>query len=291
MEKVTILMPTYKPKFFLKALKSAIAQTYDNTEILVTDNCPTEEIKIICNEFPKVKYIRNLEIEYRNLATSLFNCNSKYVKPLFDDDILHPFCIERMVESIESNYNISLVFSSSGVIDSKNTIYKKRRPLEKSSLITGNDLHRVMVLNLTNYIGEFSSVLINRDHISEMTSENMFKYGQHDFSRGISDVAFFINILKGKDAYYIDQELSYFRKDDKEQSNSIINPELNPGFLHAIIDWIFLVIESHRAKIITTEEVREKIPNVRRFLSYFEIKYPDVKIYTKIYENYVSSIG
>ena len=60
MELVSILVPAYKPRHFREALTSAIAQTWRNKEIIVSDDCPSEEIHEICNEYTgHVTYIRN----------------------------------------------------------------------------------------------------------------------------------------------------------------------------------------------------------------------------------------
>ena len=43
---VSILMPTRnRPVFFKKALESALAQTYDNIEIIICDNSDNDETK------------------------------------------------------------------------------------------------------------------------------------------------------------------------------------------------------------------------------------------------------
>lgn len=61
---VSIVVPTYKPRYFEAALQSALLQTYQNIEILISDDCPTQDIQDILSRYlpysPKpVRVIRN----------------------------------------------------------------------------------------------------------------------------------------------------------------------------------------------------------------------------------------
>ena len=83
--KVSIVIPSYKPGHFEQCLRSAIGQTYPNIEIMVSDNCPTEEIRDICARYPQVIYQRNVAIREDNLLSCFYSGKGQYIKPLFDD--------------------------------------------------------------------------------------------------------------------------------------------------------------------------------------------------------------
>ena len=251
--KVSIVIPSYKPQHFEPCLRSAIGQTYPNTEILVSDNCPTEEIRDICARFPGVIYQRCSVVRDGNIYAAFFSGKGTYIKPLFDDDILHPFCVERMVATMRARPTVQMTFSASQVIDTDNLRVETRRPFEASGSMTGLELHRSMVLGMRNFVGEFSTVMFTREKLWQIGHHQLFKVGGHDCTRGLSDVASYCNLGEGGDVFYIDEELSYFRRDPRLQSES--NPAVNKNFGYCFSDYFDLLLASHRIGVVSTQEV------------------------------------
>jgi glycosyltransferase involved in cell wall biosynthesis len=250
--KVSIVIPTYKPGHFEQCLRSAIGQTYPNIEILVSDNCPTEDIRDICNKFPSVIYQRSTIFRTENVLRALFAAKGVYIKPLLDDDLLHPFAVERMVTAIELHDDIQMVFSRSATIDANNVRTADRRPYQKSGMMSGRDMIRSMILNFRNFVGELSTIMFRRDRIWAMGSNRIATFGSQDFLRGLTDVAIYFALVRDASMYYIDEELSYFRWDMSTGSNS--NPNANPDFGILGSDWVDLLIEALREKFVTPEE-------------------------------------
>ncbi len=251
--KVSIVIPSYKAAHFEACVRSAMGQTYLNTEILVSDNCPTEEIKDICVRFPGVIYQRNTVIREDNVLSALFSAKGQYIKPLFDDDLLHPFCIERMVSAMEMSAQHQLIFSASQVINSDNQRTDIRRPYQANGSLDGRDMQRSMALGMRNFVGEFSTIMFRRDKLWAVGYKDLFRIGRHDFTRGLADVAAYINLVRDGQAFYIDEELSYFRQDPRLESNSNINA--NPHFGNCFSDYIDLLVVSHETGAINTEEL------------------------------------
>jgi glycosyltransferase involved in cell wall biosynthesis len=251
--KVSIVIPSYKPAHFEQCLKSAVGQTYPNIEIMVSDNCPTEEIRDICARYPQVIYQRNVAIREDNLLSCFYSGKGALIKPLFDDDILHPFCVERMVAVMNMDPNTQLVFSASQVINSDNERTESRRPYEASGSMPGRDMHRSMALGMRNFIGELTTIMFRREQLWNIAPRNLFRIGSHDFTKGLADVAAYCNLVSGGNAFYIDEELSYFRRDQRLQSNS--NPNSNPNFGNCFSDYIDLLWASHEIGLISAEEL------------------------------------
>jgi len=252
---VSIVIPSYKPAHFEQCLRSAIGQTYTHTEILVSDNCPTEDIRHICARFPGVIYQRSHVFREQNVEACLASAKGHFIKPLFDDDLLHPFCIERMVAAMRMRDDVELVFSASQVINSDNERTETRRPYQASGMLKGRDMHRQLTLGMTNIIGEFSSVMFRRQTMWDIGLHRLFKMGDHDFLTGLADLIAYLNLARDGSIFYIDEELSYFRKDMRLQSNS--NPAANPFFGNCFSDYIDLLRVSHAAGVITDAEVRK----------------------------------
>ena len=62
---ITIAIPTYNRAnaYLMQALESAVNQTYRNLEIIVSDNCSTDNTETVVRGFddPRIRYIRQNE--------------------------------------------------------------------------------------------------------------------------------------------------------------------------------------------------------------------------------------
>jgi glycosyltransferase involved in cell wall biosynthesis len=251
--KVSIVIPSYKKDHFEPCLKSAIGQSYLNTEILVSDNCPSESIHDICLKYPNVIYQRSSALRVDNILSSFYSGKGEYIKPLFDDDILHPFCVERMVAVMESDPSVEMVYSASEIINAGNNRQETRRPYKASGSLIGRELARQMALGMCNPIGEFTTIMMRRKKIWDIGASQFFKISRHDFSLGLADVAAYINLMKDGKAFYIDEELSYFRRDIDLMSNS--NPVSNPNFGYCFSDYIDLITALYEQAMISKVEL------------------------------------
>jgi glycosyltransferase involved in cell wall biosynthesis len=266
---VSIVIPAYKASHFEACLRSAIGQTYPNTEILVSDNCPTEDIRDICARFPQAIYQRCSVTKTDNVMSALYSGKGEYIKPLFDDDLLHPFCVERMVASLRAEAGAELVFSASQVIDADNMRVETRRPYQISGAMPGRDMQRSMTLGLRNFVGEFTSVMFRRSTLWQIGWQQLFKLGNHDFTLGLADIAAYCNLAQNGLAFYIDEELSYFRVDPRLMSNS--NAQSNPNFGFCFSDYIDLLVASHATGVISSAELldmRARVDGVKETLGH-----------------------
>jgi len=260
--KVSIVIPSYKAGHFEQCLKSAIGQTYPNIEIMVSDNCPTEEIRDICARYPGVIYQRSSVIREDNVLSCLYGAKGDLIKPLFDDDLLHPFCVERMVAAIQMDPRTQLVFSASQVINMRNERTETRRPYQASGSMEGREMHRSMALGMRNFVGEFSSIMFRRQKLWEIGWKELFRIGSHDFTKGLADVAAYCNLVRDGQVFYIDEELSYFRHDNTGQHQSNSNPHANPNFGYCFSDYIDLLVVSHELGVISHAELAAQLPSI-----------------------------
>jgi glycosyltransferase involved in cell wall biosynthesis len=93
--KFSIVIPVFnRPRELRRALESCLRQTYSNIEVIVIDDCSTEDVQSVCTEFEdsRLKYARNATnsgaSESRNFGMSL--ATGDYVCFLDSDDILLP---------------------------------------------------------------------------------------------------------------------------------------------------------------------------------------------------------
>lgn len=183
---VSILIPVYnRQDIIIDSLKSASNQTYKNIEIIVVDNCSTDDTLKICNEYAKVdervKVYKNDENigPVKNWIKCVENSNGEYVKILWSDDWMDndyiEECLKLMIENVAFvftpaiihyigedrnviSYNIS---KQNEIIDKdifiKNSIiHNKKYPLPVSpgcALFRKNDLNSKIIVEIENEEG------------------------------------------------------------------------------------------------------------------------------------------
>lgn len=299
---VSILIPAYNQTHFLKeALESAINQTYSNIEIIIGDDSTTNDVEKFIDPYLKdyknIKYFKNhgnkMDYGISNANTLLEKCNGEFVNYLFHDDIFHPTKIERMMNCFFQNPTISLVTSARQPIDEKGNFLTPTgafiRLFESDTIISGQDLSMIVIKNLSNFIGEPSSVLFKRKYIEEYGTYNEVQFWS------IADIAIWFTLLQYGDAVYISDTLSYFRVHENQNSNSHLN--LQKG----LIDWNLLIHQSFVKGILHgIDEYKEilckwitmftpLLPSIIKDLKEDEVKFKDEikKIYNETIDNIV----
>lgn len=116
--RVSVVMPVYNGARTLdRAIRSVLAQRYDNLECVVLDNCSTDETpRIIAGHAerdPRVRAHRNPELypvmRNHNAAVDLMANDSDYCQILQADDVLAPDCLARKVAVAEAHPSVGIV--------------------------------------------------------------------------------------------------------------------------------------------------------------------------------------
>ena len=106
--KVTIAIPTYnRAAYFRIALDSALAQTYSNLEIVVSNNACTDDTAAVLASIddPRMRVVVQPSTVgmMENWNACLNAASGKYFLLLSDDDILEPTAIKEMTDVFEDN--------------------------------------------------------------------------------------------------------------------------------------------------------------------------------------------
>ena len=126
--KVSVGIPVYNGEDYLEeAIISLLNQTYQNIEIIITDNDSTDNTSKICEKYlenDKIKYYKNKV----NLGASM-NWNIVLSKSRGDyftwhphDDVIQPKYIETCVRILENNKDVVLCHSKTAIIDENGNI-------------------------------------------------------------------------------------------------------------------------------------------------------------------------
>ena len=105
---VSIIMPTYNcGRFIHESIDSVLSQTYRNWELLIVDDCSTDETEAIMRSYtdPRIRYMRNEQnmgaAMTRNRA--LREAKGRYIAFLDADDLWLPQKLERQLAFMQQN--------------------------------------------------------------------------------------------------------------------------------------------------------------------------------------------
>ncbi len=126
---LSIGMPVYNgANFITEALDSILSQTFENFELIISDNASTDETEKICREYAardsRIRYYRSEQ----NLGAAwnfnrVFELSSgKYFKWAAHDDLLAPDFLLRCVEVLEGDPSVVLCQSQTKIIDRQGKI-------------------------------------------------------------------------------------------------------------------------------------------------------------------------
>lgn len=145
---ITVFIPTYNMGTFIKdAVLSALEQDYANFEVIVSDNCSTDDTEEILKsvEDQRFSYFRNdknLGI-FGNVNRALELSNGEYIFYFCADDIISPVTLRTYVSLINKN-------PEKRILGIKNT-YENN--LEKGEILQPN----CQVVNHKNFIDSINS--------------------------------------------------------------------------------------------------------------------------------------
>lgn len=215
---VSILIPGYRTTFLDAALHSASAQDWPNVEILVGDDCPTDDVRVTVEHHAavddRIRYIgRAAERGGRpNMLHLLSEASGSYIKFLNDDDLLHPQCVRRMATSLQSHPSATLVTAHRQPIDaagreltdSKSTA--RRVPVD--SRIRGASAAADIIERDYNWIGEPTSTMFRR---SDLDGDNPFGVDDRVVP-SCGDLALWLRLMSRGDLIYLTDTLTSFRR-------------------------------------------------------------------------------
>lgn len=124
---VSVIIPTYnRPKYLEQAIASAVKQTYQNIEIIVSDNCSPENPQKLVASFgdSRIKFWRHKEnVGMLNNQMNAFKmARGKYVASLHDDDVWNQDFLAKLIPALEANSNLILAFCDQYIIDAQGEI-------------------------------------------------------------------------------------------------------------------------------------------------------------------------
>jgi glycosyltransferase involved in cell wall biosynthesis len=218
---VSICVPTFNGAEFLEeAIRSATDQTFEDLEIVVVDGGSTDDTVAIASSIDDAR----IRVVSERSPGMVANWNrtvelsrGQYVKFLFQDDLLAPTCVERMVDIFRRYPSIGLVFSPrSVVVEDPDGAYAQGWLEYNEDIHTHlgdlgevNDGHAIVMHMAadgfeSNRIGEPTCVMIERSRFEQVGTFNLRM-------RQLVDVEMWYRVLYHSDAGFVDERLASFR--------------------------------------------------------------------------------
>ena len=258
---VSILIPAYNPPFFAQSLGSALAQTYDNIEIVVCDDSPGPEIEDIVRSRSarrSVRYERNAErLRTRgNFVRCFERANGEFVKFLCDDDLLAPQCVERLLDAFRQAPDVTLATSHRQRIDAAGAPLADQPAtvpiVAASSVIAGHTLANAILMAGLNTIGEPSTTLFRKaDFVDKRPRYFHFRGAP---GHGVIDMVMWSVLLLKGNAVYLRESLSSFRIHPAQRQHDPVTRQRSVASIRGLQDaWLELGIhERHPPHLLMT---------------------------------------
>jgi len=190
-KKVSVVIPYYNGSQYIgQCLDSVLAQTYKNYEIILVDDCSTEDISILDKYQDKIRYFRTDKNHGRPAPTkniAIQKATGELTAFLDQDDWWEPTKLEKQVKLFEDN-DVGLVFSNNFVFDDdKNILLGKNYDLLELNADRETISH---ALFKGNFITACTAI-VRKDLIEKigMLDENYNNADDYDLWYRISKVA------------------------------------------------------------------------------------------------------
>lgn len=173
---VSIAIPAYNPRFFRTALQSALDQTYENLEIVICDDCRTDEIEQIVESLSVesnvlVRYLRNpVRLGFQqNILRCFDECRGEFIKFLCDDDQLLVHTVSQQAAILAEHADVLLVVNRFQFVDADSYVLPIRMEnvglTQFDAVFKGEDLLASFEKTPRNILGGFSCALMRRADI------------------------------------------------------------------------------------------------------------------------------
>jgi glycosyltransferase involved in cell wall biosynthesis len=219
---VSIVIPSSNPRYFLECLDSAIAQTYRNVEIVICDDCESDEIatRVASRRTQAtIRYEKNPERlrTRRNYQKCLAQARGEFVKFLNDDDVLEPDCVATLLDAFLCVPDLTLATSHRLRIDGRSRAIEDMpatRPIvDRDVVVDGVSLANAAIMYGLNFIGEPSTALFRKrdfDLRAGLDGGQPFQFNGEEV-RGAIDFAMWSRLLVRGNAAFFHRRLSRFR--------------------------------------------------------------------------------
>lgn len=241
---VSVGILTYNSaKYIIDALESVKNQTYQNIELIVSDDCSKDNTVEICRKWIEENRSRfvnaTLLTVEKNTGTSangnrrLAACKGEWLKGLAGDDALFPDCIKSFIEFVQKEPEAKCVV---GCVREYINTFEEKNVIKESHSMHFNNNDPVLQKSAKE---EFQKLIYGNTFIPPAVFVNvqvMRSLGGYDEKYGVlEDHPFYLKLLRaGYKIYGIDRDVVKYRSSD---TNLWANAKYLFNFKHKQMDY------------------------------------------------------
>lgn len=270
-KRVSIVLPVYNgADYVAESIKSVLTQTYSEWELIIVNDCSTDETLTICERFAaedaRIKFISN-EINQKlpnSLNIGFSEAKGDYFTWTSDDNIYKPNALETMVNCLESDPKAVMVYSDYTTIDSEGNVGETVVLKDPEYNVTGNMCGACFLY----------------------TAEIAEKVGKYDCALFLAeDYDYWIRMLTLGKMIHIPEILYFYRYHDKsltetkkdainEQTHKVLEKNFaslydiskKNNLVYEFFDYFMYTGSAHR------EEAYKKLLSVKKGYKYYLLK-------------------
>lgn len=240
---VTVVMPLYNcERFVSDAIESVQAQTYENWQLIIVDDCSLDHSKSVVETYlndPRIEFIRQEKnsgaAKSRNRAIQM--AQGRWIAFLDADDVWYPEKLERQLAFMEEN-GIGICFTGYETIEESGAV---RNIVHVPSTVT----YKMFLKNTITccHTMVVDTQIVDKELILAPIVETGFDYPE--------DLATWLRMLKttGQCAHGLDDALAKYRKHENSRSSNKLNAvrrtwnqyrrieQLNPFYASYCLFW------------------------------------------------------
>lgn len=213
---VSIIMPSWNTARWIgESIESVINQTYENWELIIVDDCSTDNTDEVVESYndKRIQYLKNIEncgaAITRNRAIS--QANGEWIAFLDSDDLWRPEKLEKMIDFMSSN-NYSFAYHNYEKID------EDSKPL--GILVSGPKVVTKRKMYHYGYPGCLAFMYSTKEHgliqIKDIKKNN--------------DYAILLKLCKRANCYLLDENLAEYRIRKKSISHDKLSKKLKSHY-------------------------------------------------------------
>lgn len=205
---VSICIPAYNNAGYIRdTVTSILNQTYRNLEVIVVDDCSTDDTAAVLSEIKDPRF--RLYTNEKNLGMAgnwnrcLLLSGGEFVKLICADDMIDENAIELEAKAMMENPTVNLVESDTRLVDVSGKKTGAFKRYFRSGIVDGRKLAHCSLL-IQNFFGAPVNNLIRRSALEETgVFDDAFTY--------ILDFDLWVRLSLSGDVYIIHKLLNSFR--------------------------------------------------------------------------------
>jgi glycosyltransferase involved in cell wall biosynthesis len=215
MGSITVVLPVFNGmKYLERSVNSVLKQTITDFEFLVVDDCSTdgswEYLGMLTDR--RIKLFRNSTNKglFYNLNFLIGQSDSPLIKLWSQDDVMYPYCLERVLAFHRLHPEIGFSYSTQKIIDEKDAVVPSAFKDETPDIVSTR-LHTRIAFYTGSIAGNISNVTLCRKALDKtgLFNENMKISG---------DFEMWVRLAKDHPVGYIREPLLQLRNHEGQLS-------------------------------------------------------------------------